>query len=118
MQNNVLENFENSKDPLGKHIFKIFGFYRDFFESVNNINGIYVHDSSAIAYLLNKDLFETSKWPVKVDTTDGPGRGKTWPAFGDTDNEERHALLPWRGRPKVNVCTGVNGDKVIELLLS
>lgn len=118
MQNNVLENIGNSQDSLAKHISKIFGFYRDFFESVNNINGIYVHDSSAIAYLLDKGLFETSRWPVKVDTTDGPGRGKTWPAFGDTDNEERQALLPWRGRPKINICIGVDGAKVIDLLFA
>lgn len=118
MSNKVLRGFGDIDDPLAKHISEIIGFYRDFFESVNNIKGIYVHDSSAIAFLLDRSLFETSKWPVKVDTTDGPGRGKTWPAIGDTDNEEHPALLPWRGRPKVNVCTGVEGDKVIDLLLA
>ncbi|MDA3938462.1 MAG: nucleoside hydrolase [Spirochaetia bacterium] len=83
----------------------------------NNINGIFVHDSSAIAFLLDRSLFETSKWPVKVNISDGVGRGKTWPSIGNTDQEGNNALLPWRGRPKVNVCIGVNGDKVIKLLL-
>jgi len=118
MQNNVLENFGKSQDPLAKHISKIFGFYRDFFESVTKINGIYVHDSSAIAYLLDRGLFETSEWPIKVDVTDGPGRGKTWPSIGDTDQEGNIALLPWKDRPKVNVCTGVNGEEVIDLLFA
>jgi inosine-uridine nucleoside N-ribohydrolase len=118
MRNNVLSNFGKSQDPLSKHISRIFGFYRDFFESVTEINGIYVHDSSAIAYLLDRELFETSQWPIKVDITDGPGRGKTWPSIGDTDQEGNKALLPWKGRPKVNICTGVDGNKVIDLLFA
>jgi len=118
MRNNVLENFGKFQDPLAKHISKIFGFYRDFFESVTKINGIYVHDSSAIAYLLDRSLFETSEWPVKVDISDGVGRGKTWPSIGDTDQEGNKALLPWKGRPKVNVCVGVDGEKVIDLLFA
>lgn len=118
MRNTVLEKFVKSQDPLAKHISLIYGFYRDFFESVNNIDGIFVHDSSALAYLLDKSLFETSQWPIKVDISDGVGRGKTWPSIGDTDQEGNEALLPWKGRPKVNVCTGVDGDKVIKLLFA
>lgn len=118
MSNKILKDFGHTNDPLAKHISEIVVFYKDFCELVTDIKGIYVHDSSAIAFLLDRSLFKTSKWPVKVDTTDGPGRGKTWPAFGDTDNENRPALLPWRGRPKVNVCTGVESDRVIDLLLA
>ncbi len=73
---------------------KYWDFTEIFFESVNNINGIYVHDSSAIACLLDKSLFETSQWPVKVVISDGVGRGKTWPSIGDTDQEGNKALLP------------------------
>ena len=118
MRNEVLKSFGQINDPLAKHISKIIGFYRDFFETMNKINGIYVHDSSAIAFLLDRSLFKTSKWPIKVDISDGVGRGKTWPSIGDTDQEGNNALLPWKGRPKVNVCIGVEGEKVIKLLLA
>ncbi len=118
MHNDVLKKLGQVNAPLAKHISKIIGFYRDFFETMNKINGIYVHDSSAIAFLLDRSLFETSKWSIKVDISDGVGRGKTWPSIGDTDQEGNNALLPWKGRPKVNVCIGVEGDQVINLLLA
>ena len=118
MNNNVLKSFGHTKDLLAEHISKIIGFYRDFSEMMNKINGIYVHDSSAIAFLLDRSLFETSKWPIKVDISDGVGRGKTWPSIGDTDQEGNSALLPWKGRPKVNVCIDVEGEQVINLLLA
>lgn len=118
MRNEVLDDFKRINDSLAKHISEIIGFYRDFFETANKITGIFLHDSTAIAFLLDRSLFKTSKWPVRVDTSEGIGRGKTWPSLGDTDQEDREALLPWKGRPKVNVCTGVEGDNVITLLLA
>jgi uridine nucleosidase len=118
MTNEILGEFTRLSNPLAAHISKIIGFYRDFFEKTNKIDGIYVHDSSAIAYFLDRKLFQTAEWPVKVDISEDIGRGKTWPAMGDTDLEDNEALLPWRGRPRVNVCIGVNGEAVIKLLLS
>jgi inosine-uridine nucleoside N-ribohydrolase len=118
MRNEILKKFSQLDDPLAVHISKIIGFYQDFFETVNKINGIYVHDSSAIAFLLDRSLFETSEWPIKVDTSEGIGRGKTWPSLGDADKEGGSALLPWKDRPKVNVCVGVEGEQIIDLLLA
>ena len=81
---------------------------------INGINGIYVHDSSAIAYLLAPELFTTTSWPIRVDTTQALGRGKTWPALGNTDQLEGD---PWRNRPLVTVCVDVDGPAVVRLLL-
>jgi inosine-uridine nucleoside N-ribohydrolase len=75
------------------------------------MDGIYVHDSTAITYLLNPGLFETQQWPLRVETQ-GFSRGKTWPALGDTEDN-----APWHNRPKVNVCVGVDATKAIELEL-
>ena len=41
--------------------------------------------------------------------TQGLGRGKTWPATGG------HTLPAWQGRPLVNVCVGVDGERVVAL---
>ena len=88
--------------------------YRAFFERTNGTDGFYLHDPSAVAYLVRPDLFETSRWPVRVET-EGFSRGKTWPSLGDTDDA---SPLPWRGRPRVSVCTGVDGPGVVDLVVS
>ncbi len=119
MSNDTLAKFGMIEDPLALHISKIIGFYRDFFESELGINGIFVHDSSAVAYLLDRSLFTTEAWPIKVDTSEGVSRGKTWPSMANPDKARAGNALPeWQHRPKVNVCVGVQGEQVVELLMS
>ena len=86
--------------------------YRNFFETRNHLDGIFVHDPSAVAYLLDPDAFVTSQWPIRVET-ESFSRGKTWPNMGDTDDSAPPA---WRGRPAVNVCTGVDSSWVLRLV--
>jgi purine nucleosidase len=87
--------------------------YRAFFEQTNKIDGIYLHDPTAVAFLLWPEFFETTGWPIRVETK-GFSRGKTWPSLGDTDDA---TPLPWVGRPRVSVCTGVNKSSVVRAVL-
>ncbi|AWK88570.1 nucleoside hydrolase [Azospirillum thermophilum] len=86
--------------------------YRNFFERTNGIDGIYLHDPSAVAYVVAPHLFTTAGWPVRVETQ-GMSRGKTWPCLGDTDDP---APAAWQGRPTVRVAVGVEGDQVAALV--
>ncbi len=86
--------------------------YHQFFEGRMGIKGIYVHDPSTVAYLLNPSLFGTHAWPLRVET-ESFSRGKTWPNIGDTDDATPE---PWRGRPLVNVCTNVDSEGVVNLV--
>lgn len=86
--------------------------YRNFFETRNHVDGIFVHDPSAVAYLLDPDAFTTEQWPMRVETQSF-SRGKTWPNMGDTDDSAPPA---WRGRPAVNVCVGVDAPWVLRLV--
>jgi len=86
--------------------------YRRFLERVSGLDGIYLHDPSAAAYLLEPGLFRTERWPVRVETQ-GLSRGKTWPHVGGTDDA---APAAWQGRPLVNVCVGVDGAAVVDLV--
>lgn len=108
-----LAEYERINTPDAQHIVRIVPHYRDFFERVNGIDGIYVHDSSAIAYLLDPSLFTTIERPVVVDMDHGVSRGKTWPAIGNED-----VVNTWTGRPNVRICTAVNGRGVVELELA
>ncbi len=95
-------------NPMSDHISRILPHYRNYFEANYPAKGIFVHDSSAIAYMLDSSLFETKRWAIRVGTQ-GLGRGKTWPAFG------QHILPAWQNRPLVNVCVGVDGERVVAL---
>jgi inosine-uridine nucleoside N-ribohydrolase len=95
-------------NPMSDHVMRILPHYRNYFEANYEAEGIFVHDSSAIAYLLDPSLFTLRRWPIRVGRQ-GLGRGKTWPATGGR-------MLPaWEGRPLVNVCVGVDGERVVAL---
>ncbi|MCY3865471.1 MAG: nucleoside hydrolase [Chloroflexi bacterium] len=103
-----IADYATHGNPLSDHITRILPHYRNYFEANYDAEGIFVHDSSAIAYLIDPGLFKARRWPMRVGTQ-GLGRGKTWPATGG------HILPAWEGRPLVNVCVGVEGERLVEL---
>jgi inosine-uridine nucleoside N-ribohydrolase len=86
--------------------------YRNFFETTNRTDGIFLHDPSTVAYLLDPEAFTTQAWPIRVET-ESISRGKTWPNLGNTDEAAPPA---WQGRPLINVCTDVDADRVLQLV--
>jgi inosine-uridine nucleoside N-ribohydrolase len=116
MHRNVLDTIAECKTPLNTYVASTFPFYRDFFIKANRIEGIYVHDATAITYCLNPSLFKTSQYPVCVEKSDCISKGKTWPSLGDADDEDAKWLLPWKDRPTINICTDVKGDEVVDFI--
>lgn len=115
MRRTHLARYEQANNPLAQHIARIVPFYRDFFErQYPGLDGIYVHDSSAIACVIDPTLFIMERWPLRVETQ-GISRGKTWPFLGQGNSD---TLGPWQGRPPVNVCVGVDADRLLALELS
>lgn len=103
-----IADYATHGNPMSEHICRVLPHYRNYFESNYDVKGIFVHDSSAIAYLIEPELFKTRRWPIRVGTQ-GLGRGKTWPATGGR-------ILPaWENRPLVNVCVGVDGARLVAL---
>lgn len=108
-----LAEYATHNNPLSRHITKIVPFYQNFFEkSYPGSRGIFVHDSSAIAYILDPSLFTTEQWPIRVGTQ-GLGRGKTWPNVS-----KDYILPPWQDRPLVNVCVDVDGERLVNMELA
>ncbi|MCH7974244.1 MAG: nucleoside hydrolase [Bacteroidetes bacterium] len=118
LHKDVLEEISLFDSSLNKQVTSAYIFYQDFFMKTNKIEGTYVHDSSVFAYLINKSLFKTLQFPIRVETTDCLSIGKTWPSLGESDYEEDEALKPWDNRPKINICVGVDNNAVVELLKS
>lgn len=90
----------------------ILPYYRDFHLSHGGPDGIHVHDSTCISYLLAPQHYGTRHHPIRVDTGHGVGRGKTWPTT-------RHALDegPWAGRRAITILTEVDAAAVVALEL-
>ena len=100
--------YAEHQNPMSAHISRILPHYQNYFETRYNAKGIFVHDSSAIAYLIDPSLFKTEQWPIRVGTA-GLGRGKTWPAWG------KRLPSAWQNRPAVNVCVDVDGARLVQM---
>lgn len=106
-----LNRYAQADNPLAQHIARIVPHYRRYAENAYQIQGIYVHDSAAIAYLIEPTLFQVERWPICVETQ-GISRGKTWPSTEET------LIPPWEERRPANVCMKVDAERLLELELS
>jgi uridine nucleosidase len=94
------------KNPVTDLIQRILPVYQDYFNRFNGMAGsIHTHDPSAIAYLLNPDLFQTTSVPVFVET-EGRCKGQT---VADWHKQ-------WEQRPAIQVCQEVDSAGVLALI--
>ena len=99
-------------NPRAQLAAKILPFYRDFHMQVGGLDGIHVHDSTCITYLIAPHLYGTQRHPIRVDTGHGVGRGKTWPSV-----RHHHRPGPWAERHPVTVLTEVDVEAAVALEL-
>lgn len=104
------ETLRASCGTAGDFIYRISRFYLDFHEQVSGKYECPVHDSSAVAFLLHPELYETRTAVVRV-VTEGLAIGQT--IAGDPDAS--YESDAWKGQPTCQICTAVDGDKVLAL---
>lgn len=85
--------------------------YLDFHERFG-IEGCYVHDSSALMYLVHPELFEVQAGPVRV-ACDGVAMGQTIQSDGETP----YPPNPWDDRPIQTVAMDVNAEDARRLMI-
>jgi inosine-uridine nucleoside N-ribohydrolase len=99
-----LDDLGRANNPWTDFIARIIPHYLAFSQRWGD-NGIPVHDSSAIAYVIDPTLFETRQAYVDVDYHSPYHAGNTVP--------------DWRGQremePNVNVCVDVDSERFLEL---
>ena len=118
MSSEQLTKIASRSSDINKYVSEATVFYLEFYKKNNKIDGIFVHDSSAVAYLLNRDLFTVASYPLLVEKIDSPSLGKTWPMLDKApDFEERPTLKPWQNRPNVDICVDVQTEAVLELIV-
>ncbi len=104
-----MATFDN---PRARHLSAIVPFYQQFYKDRLDLDGICVHDSSTISYLLAPELYTWSEYPIRVDIGNSVCRGKTQTAARISDHESA-----WNGRRAVRILTGVDSRAVVELEL-
>lgn len=110
MPDPVLERVAAAEPKLGGFVYEVSRFYKRFYESQGVTGGFYVHDPSAVAYVIDPTLFETEAARVRVDV-DGLALGQTLTAFGTPPD----FWTPWRDAPEVRVCVGVDAARFLDL---
>lgn len=105
-----LADLRQVSGDAGEFIHAIAGCYLDFHERVTGERAFPVHDSSAVACLLQPNLYTTIDAVVRV-ATEGVAIGQT--VAGDPAAD--YATDAWRGRALCKVCTHVDGASVLEL---
>ncbi len=114
MTNADLARYREIGAPAADHVAAITPYYSSFYRGRLGLDGIHVHDSTCISYLLAPEHFSWVEHPICVDTGTSVCRGKTLAAYrGVTDRE-----VAWAGRRDVRILTGVDCRAVVELELS
>ena len=108
MTSEQLALLPTADNPRAQALARIVPFYEAFHKMRAGMDGIFVHDSTAISYLRTPELFETVSYPVRVDTGHSVGRGKTWPWTRPNERETR-----WAGRRPVTIMVGGDTDAMV-----
>lgn len=109
MTESYLKEVHNESSFAGSFLHDISGFYLDFHRQYG-VDGIYTHDPSTIAYLMDPNLFSIEEGEVRV-VTEGIACGKT---IMNRD-QNKYGKTDWSGIPKLKVCMGVNNVGILEL---
>lgn len=94
----------------GEFIYQISRFYQRFHYLTHNLQACFTHDPSTIAYLIDPSLFTCEQGPIRV-ITEGIAAGQT------LMDRRQEWLVPneWSGLMPVNVCVGVDSERLLTL---
>jgi uridine nucleosidase len=110
MTDDYLASLNTSDSRLGRFIYDISRFYREFHFKNYGLGGIHTHDPSAIAYIIDPSLFTTVSGPVRV-VTEGIALGQTL-----LDRRQQWSNThAWSNIPPAKVCLDVDSERLLAL---
>jgi inosine-uridine nucleoside N-ribohydrolase len=110
MSRDYLASLRDNGGAAGQFVWDVSRHYEAFHQQSAQLEGIYVHDSSAVGYVLAPHLYTVRNGPVRV-LTEGIAVGQTI---------QKPATLPvpapaWDSRPDCKVCVDVDVAGVLAL---
>jgi inosine-uridine nucleoside N-ribohydrolase len=113
MSTDYLAKLRDAAGEIGQFVWDVSRDYEAFHRSSVGLEGIYVHDSSAVAYLLAPQLYTTRSGPVRV-LTEGIAAGHTI----QKPNGFAAPAPAWDDRPACDVCVEVDSAAMLALYAS
>lgn len=105
MSQDYLDGLKAANTPFTDFVHAITGHYLNFYREHGFTSGMPVHDSSALAYVIDPSLFTTERAFVDVDHLSPHHHGQT--------------VADWRGQrgvdPNVNVAVAVDSERFLDL---
>lgn len=110
LSNALFDQIRDENPKVGSFMHQAAQFYIKFYSSVRDIDGCYGHDVSAVAYVVDPQIFGTETGSVCV-ATDGVAIGQTiMSRFGIP-----YPLPFWQDRPQHKACMSVDDQKLVSL---
>jgi len=110
MSTDYLAQLRDAGGEAGRFVWDVSRHYEAFHRTSEKVPGIYVHDASAVAYLIAPQLFRTRSGPVRV-LTEGIAAGHT---IQKPDGMPVRAP-EWDARPSCSVCIDVDSEALLAL---
>lgn len=110
MKHEYLAALRGKGQGAGDFLWEATRHYQDFYHERDGIGGIYSHDASAAAYLIEPTLFKLRSGPVHV-VQDGIARGQTI----QDHHKPTGAVTPWSACPAQQACIGVDAAGMLRL---
>jgi len=110
MSDQIQANIRDKNTMCGDFLYQAGKFYSDFYKAARDVDGCYVHDASAIAYVIDPSLFGVEVGPVRV-ATDGIALGQTILKRKGYDYPVDH----WDNVTDSSVCMSVDAAAVMQL---
>ncbi len=111
MDRALFANIAARNDRVGGFLQRAADFYIDFYSNEHGIEGCYGHDISAVAYVLQPELFGTVEGSICV-VPDGIAAGQT---IMKRIRGDAYFLKDWDYRPRHRACLQVNASGLLEL---
>jgi len=106
----TIDRLGQHSGPEGRFIRDIARFYLDFHKDTEGMDAMFVHDSSAVAYLLDPSLFTVRRGPIRV-VCDGIAIGQTI----QKPDRKKNTPPAWQGRPSQTICVAVDAQRLLDL---
>ncbi|GAC27387.1 nucleoside hydrolase [Brumicola pallidula] len=110
MNDAYIQKLKEQSDVYGDFIYQISHFYSNFHKQSVGLDGFYVHDSSAVAYVLAPELFKIQQGPIRV-VCEGPAMGMTL----CKTLEKAFPVDGWQDKPSQQVCIDVDSQGLLDL---
>ncbi|UJF17725.1 nucleoside hydrolase [Vibrio sp. SS-MA-C1-2] len=105
-----LDQLKEDAGEVGEFIWDVSRYYLEFYSKSIQLDGCHVHDPSAIAYVINPDLFTLQQGPVRV-IKEGVAMGMTIQKI----TSQRHPNDDWSDKPAQNIGISVNDQALLRL---